>query len=175
MLDRLPELFVWGYASELHLSFGWFQLFQALLCGAVVLVPTILMGVLFPLIAGLCAPPQERLGSHLGRALAANALGTSTGAPIAVAVLLPALGIRNSIVAVALLHLAIAALYLHTRRRAEELVQAPYPPSLSHLQRLAPLLVLGSFGALAAFARWDAELMTACSAVATGALAGRGP
>jgi spermidine synthase len=64
----------------------------------VLLIPTFLMGLSFPLIVKILISDTHLLGRRLGQAYAVNTLGAIAGSLVAGFVLLPAVGIQKSIV-----------------------------------------------------------------------------
>jgi spermidine synthase len=87
---------------------------------AVTFVPTVLMGMVFPLAIQICAPAWQTVGQHVGRVYACNTIGCVLGSFLAGFVLMPQLGLRDSfLVILALLFLlALFLILLSGRRRA---------------------------------------------------------
>jgi spermidine synthase len=87
---------------------------------AVVFVPTVLMGMVFPLAIQICAPAWQTVGQRVGQVYACNTIGCVLGSFVAGFVLIPQLGMRDSfLVIVALLSLlAVFLILLSGRRRA---------------------------------------------------------
>ena len=75
---------------------------QFLLCFALMLLPTALMGVVFPLVSRMVVQRADRVASSLGTAQAVNTAGTVLGAFGAGLLLLPTLGIGGSLLLLAL-------------------------------------------------------------------------
>ncbi len=108
MIERLPEIY-----QQLNLWFGansWNQvtMVKFSLCLLVLGIPTLAMGVAFPVVNRLYISRCEKLGSGVGQLYAANTVGTILGSLAAGAVLLPLFGISGSLVAVSLLNAALA-------------------------------------------------------------------
>ncbi len=76
----------------------------------VLLIPTFLMGLSFPLIVKILISDTHLLGRRLGQAYAVNTLGAIAGSLVAGFVLLPAVGIQKSIVGVAVLNVVIGGI-----------------------------------------------------------------
>jgi len=76
------------------------------------LVPTFLMGAVFPIVTKLYTPSVSRLGGSLGKLYAANTMGAVAGSLLAGFVLLPALGAQKSIILVAAINLVLGILAL---------------------------------------------------------------
>lgn len=68
---------------------------------AVMLVPTVLMGMTLPLAARICTGRPEGVGTALGSVYASNTLGGVLGSVAAGFLLIPALGLRDGILLVA--------------------------------------------------------------------------
>lgn len=116
-LSSLAWLVYQTYGSD-----GWgdswliFLSAQALLCTAVMLLPTIFLGMAFPLAWQQLS--SQRLGTSLGRLLGANTLGAVLGSVSASFVLIPTLGLRLSLLGAALCNAAVGTLVLvHKRPR----------------------------------------------------------
>ncbi len=106
LFEKLPLIFI-----RLHQSFGdSFPLFlamQVLLAFAVMFLPTLLLGMTFPLVVSLFTQNVYRVGSSVGTTYASNTLGAIVGAFVGGFILLPVVGMQYSIVIGALLNLAI--------------------------------------------------------------------
>ncbi|MFH1681114.1 MAG: fused MFS/spermidine synthase [Candidatus Eisenbacteria bacterium] len=68
----------------------------------VILVPTLLMGMTFPLVTTLYARDLRRIGRRVGNMVAVNTVGAVLGSFLAGFVLIPMLGTQNTIVVLAL-------------------------------------------------------------------------
>ena len=75
----------------------------------VMIVPTTLIGMTFPLAAKLWARGVGTLGGRLGQLYGANTLGNIAGAVLGGFVILPAVGMQRGVALVAILNLAAAA------------------------------------------------------------------
>lgn len=94
--DRLPY-----WLLRLH---GWtaldpnfIHLIHFLLCSAVMIVPTLLMGAVLPWTVAAALPPNDSIGRHTGAYYAANTAGAIVGSAAAGLVLLPLLGPARSL------------------------------------------------------------------------------
>lgn len=82
----------------------------------ILLAPTIMMGMTFPLAARMMTAHMGELGRKVGLVYAANTLGTVAGSFVVGFFLIPLIGMRNSFIAVAALNIAIAiGLFLMAR------------------------------------------------------------
>ncbi len=116
-------------------SFSWLTSLAGDLAKAssLMLVPTFLMGAVFPVVTKLYTPSVSRLGGSLGNLYAANTIGAVAGSLLAGFVLLPALGAQKSIILVAGINLVLGTLALllsPTRTRLRPLVLGVAIPAL---------------------------------------------
>jgi len=118
----------------------------------IMLVPTVLMGMTVPLAVKLCTRELRRLGGSLGSVYSANTIGGVVGSALAGFVLIPVLGVRHSIMAVAGLSVLIGIVLiltepaLHGRRVAQAAIGASVVLLFAVLSRFAAQqLVLASY------------------------------
>lgn len=113
---------------------------------AIMLVPTTLIGMTFPMAAKIWARQLPTLGGRLGQVYGANTLGNILGALCSGFVVLPAIGIQKGIATASILNLAGAAWGFFTPRQSRR-----------RLIGLSPTLpVAGALGAVAlALALWQ--------------------
>src|SRR3989442_6541690 len=114
--------------THFHSSFAVFGLWRLVLCGAILLVPTALMGATLPVASRLAtgnpgteggagSPTTSGAGRRVGLLYACNTLGAFVGCAVAGLALLPAIGLRRTEwVAVGLNLLAAAWALLVARR-----------------------------------------------------------
>ena len=101
-------------------AFALYNLLQFVLCGLVVLPPTILMGATLPVVTEILIPDLHDIGVGAGALYALNSAGGVLGAAGAGFVLLPALGShRAGLVAVTLNAAAAAAAFCLARRAVQ--------------------------------------------------------
>jgi len=96
LFERLPFLFLrlrHGFGD----SFQQFLIIQVVLSALVMIVPTLLLGTTFPVVARIYTQSLYRIGSSIGTAYASNTLGAIVGAFLGGFVLIPTLGVQNSI------------------------------------------------------------------------------
>ena len=102
LFERLPFLFLrlkGGFGD----SFAMVLAVQAALSFLVMILPTILAGMTFPIVARLFTPGVYAVGSSVGTAYASNTLGSIVGAVAGGFLLIPLLGVQAAItVAVAI-------------------------------------------------------------------------
>jgi spermidine synthase len=90
-------------------------------CVALVFVPSLFLGALWPYVGRFCLDHQSNRGVRAGTFYATNAFGSAIGASAAGFILIPALGLFKTLWLSALLNLVIAGiLYLLHRRCVHE-------------------------------------------------------
>jgi spermidine synthase len=87
---------------------------------AVTFLPTLLMGMVFPIAVQVCAPAWDTVSRRVGQVYAWNTMGCVAGSFVAGFVMIPQLGLRHSffIVVGILLLLAVSLILLSGRPRA---------------------------------------------------------
>jgi len=87
----------------------------------VIFVPTLLMGMAFPLAIEVCSPAWQSVGRRVGQVYAWNTLGCVLGAFMAGFVFIPLFGMRNSFLGIIgiLLLLAVCLIVLSSRKRIQ--------------------------------------------------------
>ena len=116
LFEKLPFMFL-RLLQGLGDSFSLFLLSQLLLSGLVMLVPTILLGMTFPLVARLFTHSLYRVGRSVGTSYAANTLGSIFGAFAGGFLFVPMLGMQHSIVLAMILNLIIGCVLIACDRR----------------------------------------------------------
>jgi spermidine synthase len=148
-----------GAFFKLDIVMGWFgarfgngwAAFVAsgfLASSVILLVPTVLMGISFPLLVRIYTAHFAARGKRIGTSYAANTLGSVAGSVIAGFALVPFLGISRSLTAMAVLSAALGAAILAGR-------------ALTRTRLLLPLLAAGVLGATAIFLTawpWESPL-----------------
>jgi spermidine synthase len=109
LFARFPAWFMAAYSAGLKDSFPLFQLFIFVLSLGVMVLPTLLMGALFPLVTVIWTTSMERAGKGVGTAYALNTAGTILGALLGGVAILPWLGVQGSVMAAAGLYALVAA------------------------------------------------------------------
>src|SRR5580765_1381050 len=111
LFERLPLIFVrllHGFGD----TFTVFLYLQIFLSALVMFVPTILLGMTFPLVARLFTQSLYRVGSGVGSSYAANAVGAVLGAFAGGFILIPNFGVQNTIIFGVVLNLVVAAILM---------------------------------------------------------------
>jgi len=93
-------------------SFYFISLLRFVICGLLLLVPTILMGATLPVLSKYFLADPSRLARTVGLLYGVNSLGAVLGSLGAGFVLIPALGISRTIYTAALINILIAAFFL---------------------------------------------------------------
>lgn len=112
--DRVPSLFV--IAGRSVSSFGAQEAVRAIACVEVLLIPSAILGTVFPLLLRIAAR-ELALGRSVGGISAANTIGAVAGSLLTGFVLLPALGSRGMLLAITCGAALVALLALKGRWR----------------------------------------------------------
>ncbi len=150
MMNGLPLAYL---ALKAGMFEGWMgvQLLRGLLAGLVIIGPTLLMGVTFPLAVSLLKGTGEECGGPIGRAYATNTAGAVLGTVAAGLVLIPAVGIQRTLLIGCALDLAAAIMVVAADRRV-----GPGP----RLVRGGGLLAAGLAAAWVLFSPWEPRLLS---------------
>lgn len=106
LFEKLPLIFI-RLNQSFGDSFSMLLAMRVLLAFAVMFLPTLLLGMTFPLVVCLFTQNIYRVGSSVGTTYASNTLGAIVGAFVGGFVLLPLVGMQQSIVIGALLNLVV--------------------------------------------------------------------
>lgn len=91
----LPQVYLALYRA-MHLSPKLFMLSQMLLCSGVMLVPTVMMGMTFPLVTKIVTDTLAEVGKKVGWAYFWNTVGAVIGSLLSGFALVPLLGIKGA-------------------------------------------------------------------------------
>jgi len=109
--NRIPYVFaVW--LGRFHERQDLVLLLRFGVAFAVMFLPTLLLGGVFPAAVRACTPAADRLGATVGRVYAVNTMGTILGSGLAGFVLLPAIGVRATLLGAIVLELLLGAALL---------------------------------------------------------------
>lgn len=108
LLAELPYVFVVLYQAFAQTPLGLLLATRLIAAALVMLIPTTLIGMIFPLAVKAAASTMETLGATVGRLYAANTLGAIVGAFGTGFLLIPWLGVEGSLVAAVCLNAAAA-------------------------------------------------------------------
>ena len=106
LYKELPFIF-----TKMSFSFSghfWLFLFlQALLCGTVMIVPTFCMGAIFPTVSRIYSKDLNKIGTSIGNIYFYNTLGSIFGSFAGGFILVPFIGIQQSIILITLLNISL--------------------------------------------------------------------
>jgi spermidine synthase len=105
-IGKLPQLMVKAIPA-LDFQFGKILLFDFLLCVLLMLLPTLAMGLTFPLVTHLYTDKLSSLGKRLGEAYAANTLGAIVGSFLGGFILIPEFGAQKALLGAVVLNLLV--------------------------------------------------------------------
>ena len=145
---ELPSVF-FSVREATGSNFWLFNFVQFLLCAAIMIIPTLAMGAIFPLVGRIYSRSLATLGRHIGDIYFFNTAGSIAGSFVAGFILIPHIGVQKGVVMVAALNLVVAAVLLGSSRAA---------PSLKVLLT-AGLAVFFTVSALAV-PPWEKTVMT---------------
>ncbi|MBT8062489.1 MAG: fused MFS/spermidine synthase, partial [Gammaproteobacteria bacterium] len=111
ILQKLPEWFLAGFSWLGFEHFMRFQFFIFALCFLIMIVPTVLMGALFPLVAVIWTRSNAHAAQGVGTAYAINTFGTIFGALLGGLFILPVTGVHNGIQLAASVYILSAILF----------------------------------------------------------------
>ncbi|MDP2606670.1 MAG: fused MFS/spermidine synthase, partial [Deltaproteobacteria bacterium] len=149
LFERLPLIFVrllQGFGD----SFNTFLTLQVVLSAMVMFIPTVLLGMTFPLVARLYTQSLYRVGSGVGSSYAANTVGAVLGAFAGGFILIPTIGVQNTIIFAVAMNLLIGCVLIFADPR-----MAPTPRFILSAGVLI-LAVLIPFR----IPRWDRHILT---------------
>jgi predicted membrane-bound spermidine synthase/Tfp pilus assembly protein PilF len=149
LFERLPLIFVrllQGFGD----TFTVFLYLQMFLSALVMFVPTVLLGMTFPLVARLFTQSLYRVGSGVGNSYAANTVGAVLGAFAGGFILIPNIGVQNTILFAVILNLLIGCVLVFAD---------PRMPLVPRFALGAVVLVLAVLVPLR-LPRWDQHILT---------------
>ncbi|NIO12223.1 MAG: hypothetical protein GTO40_31080 [Deltaproteobacteria bacterium] len=149
LFEKLPLLFL-RLLFALGDSFSLFLSIQLFLCVLVMLLPTVLLGMTFPLVAQLFTRDLYRVGSSVGISYAANTLGAILGAFTGGFILIPWVGVQNSIILGAVLNFTVGWLLLVLDPRA----------ALQRRFAVGAVVMMGLVLVPLKIPRWDPRVIT---------------
>jgi spermidine synthase len=165
LFNDLPFYFVELYRLLGGASFGVLLVARFLIASLVMIVPTLLLGALFPIVVRIVSGSSRNLttGRAVGEAYAANTIGAIAGSFASGFILVPWLGLLGSLKLSAAANFVVAAILFTAHQRAQS------APS-SKKAALARRRVAASVGAVASLALatgavlvnppWDPEVMS---------------
>ena len=120
LIGLFAMLSIWGFSrldgliTTFYQGDSWAVHVVARYAGSflIMFVPTLLMGIAFPLVSKIYTQSQDRLGRYVGDVYSVNTLGSVLGSFAAGFVVIPLIGITGGIVLIASLNLALGAAVL---------------------------------------------------------------
>ncbi|MGH7772778.1 MAG: fused MFS/spermidine synthase, partial [Candidatus Binatia bacterium] len=106
LFEKLPLIFL-RLLQAFGDSFAFFLSIQVLLSALVMLLPTILLGMTFPLVARLFTQSLYHVGRSVGISYAANTVGAILGAFAGGFIFIPLIGVQNSIILAVTINLLV--------------------------------------------------------------------
>jgi spermidine synthase len=149
LFERLPLIFVrllHGFGD----TFTVFLYLQIFLSALVMFVPTVLLGMTFPLVARLFTQSLYRVGSGVGSSYAANTVGAVLGAFAGGFILIPTIGVQNAIIFAVVMNLLIGCALVASDPKLASLPRAMLGVAVLILAVLVPFKVQ----------RWDPHILT---------------
>ena len=149
LFEKLPLLFVrllHGFGD----SFNVFLSLQIFLCGLVMFLPTVLLGLTFPLVARLFTQSLYKVGSGVGSSYAANTLGAILGSFIGGFILIPTVGVQNTILIAVVVNLVIGALLVIADTRLASIPRLAFGAAIVVLALVVPFRIPA----------WDRHILT---------------
>ncbi len=116
LIPAFGELY--GISRAFQTAFGEGRIWAFVACIVVMIVPTFLMGGSFPIVTRIYTVRREQLGRSIGNVYSINTVGAIFGSFIAGFILIPTIGIRPSIVLMAVLNTVIGCLLIFWDQKA---------------------------------------------------------
>lgn len=109
LFNQLPFLFAtifhrWGASQSVEVLFG----LEFLICFLVMYLPTLFMGGIFPAVVEVFSAERSAAGRTIGRIYAANTVGAILGSFSAGFLLIPAVGIQNTVILTIFIYLGLS-------------------------------------------------------------------
>jgi predicted membrane-bound spermidine synthase len=149
LFEKLPLIFVrllQGFGD----TFSVFLYLQIFLSALVMFVPTVLLGMTFPLVARLFTQSLYRVGSGVGNSYAANTVGAVLGAFAGGFILIPNIGVQNTILFAVIINLSVGCALVWADPRMSMVPRFALGLAVLVLAVLVPLRV----------PRWDPHILT---------------
>jgi len=145
---ELPFIF-FSLKEAFGSQFWLFLFFQFLLSAAVMIIPTLCMGAIFPLVGKICTEDLKTVGKNIGDIYFFNTAGSIFGAFVGGFVLIPFIGVQNGVIIIAGLNMALCVILLSASGVGKK------PTALAAIALGAVFVV-----SVAAVPPWERMLMT---------------
>jgi spermidine synthase len=152
LLGRIP-LYVIYFFPILNNSYDLILLANFFFCFAVMLIPTTIMGFVFPLVGKLYTQNIKKIGRHIGDIYAINTLGCILGSFLTGFILIPFIGVQNSLKIGVLINMIAGVVLLYTC--SKKLITR-----LSYISGLILFIVLLNY-----IPSWNPTIMSSGSAI----------
>ena len=149
LFERLPLIFV-RLLSGFGDTFDVFLSVQIFLSALVMFVPTVLLGFTFPMVARLFTQNLYRVGTGVGTSYAANTVGAIVGAFAGGFILIPTIGVQNTIIFGVVTNFLIGCLLVVADPRLSQFPRVALGAAVLILAVLVPLRM----------PRWDPHVLT---------------
>ncbi len=107
LYKKLPFI-LYSLRGSFSEDFWIFQLFQFFLCAAIMIIPTLCMGAIFPLVGRIYTKNLKNIGRNIGEIYFFNTAGSIFGAFAGGFILIPLLGVQRSVILIAAANICIA-------------------------------------------------------------------
>ncbi|HEX9455875.1 MAG TPA: fused MFS/spermidine synthase, partial [Candidatus Binatia bacterium] len=149
LFEKLPLIFIrllHGFGE----TFSVFLFLQIIISALVMFLPTVLLGMTFPLVARLFTQNLYRVGSGVGSSYAANTVGAVLGAFAGGFILIPNLGVQNTIIFAVVMNLVIGSWLLLSDARLTSILRFGLGLTVLVLAAIIPFKIR----------RWDPNVLT---------------
>lgn len=156
LLGKIPLFFI-ALFPYVKSSYNLIITADFILCFLAMLLPTVIMGFVFPLAGKIYTSSFHDLGKRLGEIYAINTIGCILGAFATGFILIPVIGVQNSLRAAVMINVLCGAIFIYTsqltklKKTAGSLVVIPVLFLAGYLPSWSPLIM--SSGA-AIYADW---------------------
>ena len=115
LFNYLPQPYIWIW-NTFNLNLTMFIIIQFLLCFAVLLIPTTLMGAAWPIV-NKGYNKKDEVGKDTGTLYSVNSVGAIIGSSIAGFILIPTLGIKWASIVTAIINLMLGIIMWFVSKR----------------------------------------------------------
>jgi len=159
LFDELPYTFVQLYSWMEDANFGLLLFARFLIVSMVMIVPTLLLGSLFPLVVRICGDARElATGRTVGDAYAANTLGAIVGSFASGFILIPWLGLLGSLRFASGLNFIVGAILFATVWRNYRQASKPHPAKPAFAGLIVSIICVGLVTIIEP--PWESEVMS---------------
>jgi spermidine synthase len=109
VFQKMPFYFV-DLFDRFVKNYAILELVKFTVCALMMIIPTILLGSLFPMVTQICAKDYKELGKRVGTIYSINTLGNIGGSFMAGFALIPLIGIQKSIMLAGLINIIVSCI-----------------------------------------------------------------